>query len=131
MRIRQRNGQATLEFALAVPVLILIIMGILAFGQIFNHWLALNHAAREAVRGGATGATDAEVIAIIQKQAFMLNPTYLTWVLTPAEAGRVSGQPFQVELRYQDYISVPIVGIFVNPKQLYSRYAMRIERLPG
>jgi hypothetical protein len=67
------RGQATLEMALILPVLLLIVLGTLEFGFIMDHKLTLQYASREAARvgsaladgGGTPGCltVDDEVIA--------------------------------------------------------------------
>ena len=68
-RRRAEGGAAALEFALVLPILILIVLGIVEFGFAFNTQIALTQAAREGVRvealslevpGGGDGGTVAE-----------------------------------------------------------------------
>lgn len=49
-RIHAEDGAAAVEFALVLPVLILLVFGIMEFGLVFNRWLSVTHAAREGVR---------------------------------------------------------------------------------
>jgi Flp pilus assembly protein TadG len=49
-RIHAEDGAAAVEFALVVPILILLVFGIIEFGFVFNQWLSVTHAAREGVR---------------------------------------------------------------------------------
>ncbi|NIV14468.1 MAG: hypothetical protein GWN62_25295, partial [Aliifodinibius sp.] len=42
-----RKGQALVEFALALPLLLLLILGVLEFGRAFKIKLVLENAARE------------------------------------------------------------------------------------
>jgi TadE-like protein len=49
-RLHDQRGVALVEFALLLPVLVLIIAGLLSFGRIFFYWLQANHEANEAVR---------------------------------------------------------------------------------
>ena len=74
---RSRRGQATLEMALILPVLLLIVLGTLEFGFVMDHKLTLQYASREAARVGAALATgggspgcltvDNEIIAAAQR----------------------------------------------------------------
>jgi Flp pilus assembly protein TadG len=48
--IIKENGQAMVEFALVLPILLLFIGGIIDFGWIFHNQLAANNASREAAR---------------------------------------------------------------------------------
>lgn len=42
-----------MEFALVLPVLLLIIVGLLQFGRAFYYWITTNHVANEAARWAA------------------------------------------------------------------------------
>lgn len=127
------SGQAILEFALILPLLVLLILGIAAFGQMFSHQLILNNATREGARLGIICKTDPEIDAIIRDRSKTLahysDPTYLEVYINPPDGSplRVTGNPLTVQVRYKDYIAVPIAGIFMNPKILISRTVMRIE----
>lgn len=64
-RGRGERGAAALEFALIVPVLLLILGGIINFGFAFSQKLALDNAVRETARSAAvdTGQTQAQLQA--------------------------------------------------------------------
>src|SRR6185295_6441107 len=52
--VRKRGrGQALVELALIVPILLLILTGTIEFGFVFTHNLTLEYATREAARVGA------------------------------------------------------------------------------
>ena len=51
-------GQSMVEFALALPILLLLIFGIIEFGRMLQAWLALENGARFAVRFAVTGSYD-------------------------------------------------------------------------
>jgi Flp pilus assembly pilin Flp len=59
--LRNESGQSAVEFALVVPLLLLVIIGILHFGKVMNYWLDLNHVASEGARKAAVNhfSTDA------------------------------------------------------------------------
>lgn len=52
---RQRKGQTLAEFALTLPILLLLIFGIIEFGRIFQAWVTLQNSARAAARYATTG----------------------------------------------------------------------------
>ncbi len=54
---RHQKSQATVEFALAFPVLLVIVFGIIDFSLLFAAWLSVQNMARQAVRFAATGQT--------------------------------------------------------------------------
>jgi len=50
---RGERGQSLVEFALIVPVFMLILLGILEFGFAFDHAMTVNYATREGARSGS------------------------------------------------------------------------------
>jgi len=52
---RRRKGQTLAEFALTLPILLLLMFGIIEFGRIFQAWVTLQNAARAAARYASTG----------------------------------------------------------------------------
>ena len=50
VRGRRDDGQALVEFALVIPVLMLILLAILKFGILYNHYLQLTDAVRSGAR---------------------------------------------------------------------------------
>jgi hypothetical protein len=57
-RIRRRRGQTTAEFAITLPILLLLLFGVIEFGRIFQAWVTLQNAARTAARYASTGQYD-------------------------------------------------------------------------
>jgi Flp pilus assembly protein TadG len=58
-RIEREEGQAMVEFALVLPVLAMLLLGIAQFGIAFNHYLTLT----DAVRAGARQAAVSRFVA--------------------------------------------------------------------
>lgn len=54
------------EFAIVLPLLLLLIMGIIQFSIIFSAQTSLTNAAREGVRAASVGSKESEVIAEIK-----------------------------------------------------------------
>jgi|RhiMethySRZTD1v2_1073278.scaffolds.fasta_scaffold762379_3 Flp pilus assembly protein TadG len=50
LAIKDETGQSLVEFALILPVLLLILFGLLAFGKAFNYWNDETHLAAEGAR---------------------------------------------------------------------------------
>ena len=57
-KLRNEKGASAVEFALVLPIFIMLVFGIFQFGIAFNNWIALTHAAREGVRLAAVGQYD-------------------------------------------------------------------------
>ena len=52
-RLRNERGQTMVEFALVLPILVVLVLAIAQFGVAFNNYIALTDAARAAARKGA------------------------------------------------------------------------------
>ena len=51
--LRREDGVAMTEFALILPVFLLLVAGILSFGRVFFYWIQANHLANETARWAA------------------------------------------------------------------------------
>lgn len=100
------DGASALEFALIAPILLVLVMGIIEFGFMFQAQLALTHAAREGARRAAVGKFSA---AEVSAQAFPVTPSVSTSPSPPAAAA--SGDPISVTLTYDyDWQVLPFPG---------------------
>jgi Flp pilus assembly protein TadG len=62
-RFRSEDGQAFVEFAIVLPILVLLIFGITQFGLAFRNYLAITDAARVGARAAAVKRTDSPCTA--------------------------------------------------------------------
>ena len=60
---RWGKGQTMVEFALVLPIFLLVIFGLVEFGRIFHAWLTLENASRQAARYAVSGQFDASYCA--------------------------------------------------------------------
>src|SRR5262245_41121318 len=71
-RRRKESGQALVEFALVLP---LIVFAIIDFGRIYQANVTLTNAAREGARLGTVGGTTSQIQARVKSTASGLSPT--------------------------------------------------------
>lgn len=64
------SGAAAVEFALVLPLLLLLVFGIMDFGRAYNMQIALTQAAREGVRVAALGGSGSEASDRTEAAAF-------------------------------------------------------------
>ena len=83
---RTERGQGLVEFALVVPMLLLILMAIIDFGRIFQANVTLTNAVREGARWGSRGYTASESQSRITEAAAGL-PLSGNSVTIPGTAG--------------------------------------------
>lgn len=125
-----QKGQALVEFALILPIIILIFFGILESGRIFHSYIVITYAAREGARAGAVGKPDDVIEETIRGAAPLpqaetnLNITKLE----PAKSARAPGLPLTVEVSYDMELFTPVFSDFLpNPVTLKSQVTMRLE----
>lgn len=98
------------EFALLLPLLLMLLLGIVEFGRIFGASLTVNHCAREGARLGALGATDAEIVSRIRDAATALDEDLLAVDILPA-AVRDRGQEISVTVSYPVAVQAPFISL--------------------
>jgi TadE-like protein len=65
-RLGDERGVALTEFALVLPILVVVIAGILAFGLIFFYWLDANRLASETARWAAVDSNPFDPLTLQQ-----------------------------------------------------------------
>lgn len=87
---KNQYGVAIIEFALVLPILLVLVMGIIEFGYIFNGYIILTGAAREGARVAVVTIDDVEN-EINSKVNRHMEGSYVTGVSTgytfPEEKG--------------------------------------------
>ncbi len=96
----RQSGQAAVEFALILPLLVLLLVGVVQVGAILSAALTLQMAAAEGARVAITGATNAQIAAQVDQVASDLPATGLVITITPSGA-RQAGSNVTVSVSYQ------------------------------
>lgn len=125
--LKRRRGQAIVEFALVLPIFILILVGILEFGLVFHQYLVVTSASREGARVAALGGTDAEVVTMVNNATASINRGLLTVNVSPAQ--RVRGQSVTVQVTNRVPINAPLISAILtpNPYPVTGITVMRVE----
>lgn len=126
-RRRGERGQAVVEFAVVLPLLVLLLLGIMEFGRVIHSLLTIQNAAREGARLGITpDATDAEIEARVRQAADTLegsaDPARLTVQVAPPPAERTAGQDLTVTVRYKFGFILPWLAEIVPPDRRDGSY---------
>ncbi len=126
--LRSQRGQAVVEFALILPILLLLVFGIIEFGRIFYSYLEVTQAAREGARLGAVGGSDQEIVALVRDVAVGLDDERIQVKIEPLEEQRSRGDSLRVEVSYHLPLVVPIITeLLPNPFPLTAVATMRVE----
>ena len=121
IRIKRWHGQAIVEFALVLPVLLLMIWEKLKLGQLINSQIILTQAAWEGARAGATldpsqNEGDANIQGAVQNSLIgLVDTSRVLIVIEPDEAARKTmtgplprGHSLKVSLIYPISLALPI-----------------------
>ena len=126
-RIGSEDGQALVEFALVLPLLLLVLFGIVEFGLLFSTTLTLNEAARDGARYASVGASDAQILQVVNQDCASLNTAALTVVTSPASASRLAGDPVSVTVEYPVTLVPSLAGLPSGTILLKAEITMRME----
>lgn len=119
VKVDNQRGAAAIEFALVLPLLIMLLMGIIGFGSLYNNYLAITHAAQEGARLAVVGQYSESAV---REAAFPVDPTSVS--LTYPE-GQAHGKPAVVSVAYAYVLDIPFFG--TNTIPLESHAQMRLE----
>lgn len=127
LRCREK-GQALLEFAIILPLLLLLLFGIMEFGRVFSAGLIMKHSAREGVRLGVTGAADSDIIQAVRASSPTLDAGRLVIDITPEQSLRKPGRELTVQVSYPVRIVAPFISVITGETVIVNGYSvMRIE----
>src|SRR5687767_12646276 len=73
-RDRSERGQSVVEFAMVLPLLLVVLFAIVDFGRIYQGHITLTNAAREGARLGAVGGSEGEIRARVTATATGIAP---------------------------------------------------------
>jgi len=130
---RTEKGQAIVEMALILPILLLLVFGIIEFGRVIHTYMVVTDLSREGARAGAVGKTDAEIQTTVGNNATaagldISNPDYAVNIIPAAVGKRARGTSVEVEVIYSVDIIAPLIGnIIGDPYVISSQTTMRVE----
>lgn len=109
---KRRRGQALVEFALTVSILMMLTLLTIQFGILFNATLVLTHLSREGARNAAVhcletsnqNTSDAAIRAYVKKMAngttLHINDSDIGISPAPNNSNRASGKEITVTVTY-------------------------------
>jgi Flp pilus assembly protein TadG len=148
---REQGGQALVEFALVLPVLVLLLFGMLDFGKAYNYWNDANHLTAQGARFAVVNrkpdpANAASLQAQIRNQADTaeLRSGGTATVASPAQVcvdfptgSSNVGEPVRVRMTFT-YTFLPLIAKAINgpsgssvlSKTVVTSSIMRLEATP-
>jgi Flp pilus assembly protein TadG len=138
-RKRREKGSSAVEFALAIPIFIILVIGIIEFGWYFFVQHTLQYATREGMRLALVGrqltdtsgnlmTREASIIQTIREQASLaVDPGAVTISIFPVQAdfsdptgwqsqqnAGDEGDYMRVRTRYDHKLFTPLIGTFFS-----------------
>jgi uncharacterized protein (UPF0333 family) len=114
---RRERGQATIEFVLVLPLVIVALLAILQLTIIVRDQVLLVEAAREAARAASVAADPSAAATRVLPGAT---------VMVGGHGG--VGSPITVQVSYRVETVVPIIGAWIPDPVLHESAVMRSEQ---
>lgn len=105
-RLRRERASAAVEFALVLPLVLIMALALLQVGLLVKDRLVVEESARAGAREGAVTIDDAEVTRAAKSAAASLDPDRLD-VTVHRDGG--AGTPVEVSVVYHAPVAVPFV----------------------
>jgi Flp pilus assembly protein TadG len=131
---RSAGGQGVVEFAIVLPILLLLILGLINLGVVVNTQIVITQAAWEGARAGATldrdaGENDAQIFGAVNAALKPLDAAQASIEIEPQEnqAPRnlpwpePRGKPLTVRVEYELRLSLPFPAVLKLRSQATSR----------
>lgn len=139
--IKNQKGQAVVELAIVLPILIFVLMAILEGGRIFTGYIEIQTAARDGARYASIRCNQDDVpdgelelwktaylVPWIQNRLTAVDPAGVIVELSRESNADATEVWVEVTLNYPLDIKTPIIGtILGNPFHLRVAMAMRTE----
>lgn len=130
MRPRRQRGSITVEFAFALPIVLVLLAAVVEWGWLLAREAALVQVVREAAHAGARTLQedDPEAVALLRARADLqaggFDPDDASLSVSTYDSGAAAQQVIELslELPYE-----PIVGLLPVPATLRSEIVMRLE----
>jgi hypothetical protein len=134
---RNESGAALVEFVLVLPLLVLLLLGMLDIGKVFNYWIDETHLAHEGARFAAVnknpgpGATLQESLKA-QADTPELADALQVCISFPGGGGAIVGEPVEVRVT-SEYTFLGFIAdrLDVTDKTITATSTMRLERTPS
>ncbi|MBA3038089.1 MAG: pilus assembly protein [Desulfobacterium sp.] len=137
MRVKNQNGVAAVEFALILPILIVLILGIVEFSIMLYDKAVLTNASREGARAGIVAqtprVTQPEIKAVVDNYCKTYLITFKAGIVLPATTvtweGFNFGDDLSVTVTYDyTFLALPnFIAAITGVKTLTATTVMRME----
>jgi Flp pilus assembly protein TadG len=134
---RSQRGQSLVEFALILPIFVLVLAGIFDLGRAVFAYNTISNASREAVRVAIVNqtATDVQNEALKQGVSLGLSATDVTITYAdPDGSGALCPAPYSlgcvatITVQYSYTAATPVISQIIGPFLMTATTEMAVER---
>lgn len=112
MKHDSERGAAAVEFAILLPLLLMLVLGIIEFGRAYNTQLTLTNAARDGVRVMAINNSPTAAATAVQNAATSVSTTIPASAITVSPTVCSTGAQVTVTIKYTLSTITGIAGPF-------------------
>ncbi len=116
------RGSAVVEFALVIPLVLILVLGVVELAVVARSEIQLIHAAREGARQSAASPDTSRAVAAVRRALGAAGSRARVSVSRPTGVG----EPTTVRVSLPHRVASPIIGGF--PIELHANATMRVER---
>jgi Flp pilus assembly protein TadG len=134
---RREDGQAIVELALVLPLMLLLLLGIVQFGTLFRDYIALTDATRVGARQASVSRSIQpesdrvpRIVTMVKNAAVNLDKNKIAVTVEPKMVDGVTPgweQSGDVTVRTSYPFTINIIGLVVYSGTLQSRTTERVE----
>jgi len=131
--VKSNKGQAVIELAITLPILLLVLCAIIDFGWIFTNKLFVTFSSREGARYGIVVATESNAAELIEEKIQEVTPSFLkdkiTVKVTFSNIYDIRAGDVTVTVSCVVKALTPVVGVFTTDQNipLDSVCVMKVE----
>ncbi|CAN5619267.1 hypothetical protein BH23CHL8_BH23CHL8_21180 [soil metagenome] len=132
------GGQSVVEFALALPLIVMLMLGLFDAGRVVIGYTTLTNAARAAARVAVVNQSDDETCTTVrtfkcaasdQAVALGIAPTSVAdAVIKGSDCALLGGCTVTVTLSHSIDLVTPLIGALMGPFNLTASASMPIQR---
>jgi Flp pilus assembly protein TadG len=123
---RSERGQTMTEFALVLPLMVVLLFGIIQFGITFNDYITLTDAVRAGARKGAVARhePDPEGVTVEQVRT-AAEDLEAAELRVNVESSWVPGEQVEVSANYP--YSIKVLGVTIKSGRMHSTTTERVN----
>lgn len=123
---RSERGQSLTEFALVLPLMVMLLFGIIQFGVTFNNYISLTDAVRAGARKAAVSRHQPDPVAVtidqVEEAATDLNTADLQ---VTVDSSWEPGDEVEVSASYP--YAIKVLGVTIKSGRMNSTTTERVE----